>query len=72
MCIRDRFQSTASDPTAGGSIVRYEWDFGDGTVDDKPNVNKAYPVAGTYVVQHTVVDNNGAKGSCTALSIKIQ
>lgn len=57
------FQSTSSDPD--GRIVRYEWDFGDGTGDLKPDVNHAYGPAGTYIVTHIVTDNNGAANSCT-------
>ncbi len=59
------FQSTATD--SDGFIARYEWNFGDGTVDLKPNVNHAYGVAGTYTVLHVVTDNNGAVSApCTA------
>jgi hypothetical protein len=57
------FQSTASDPGTG-RIVRYEWDFGDGTGDLKPDVNHSYGVAGSYTVRHNVTDNNGAQNQC--------
>jgi len=60
------FQSTASDPDQGGRIVRFEWHFGDGVVDDKPNVNHAYGAVGVYTVSHQVTDNNGAQSSCFA------
>ncbi len=56
------FQSSASD--SDGRIVRYEWDFGDGVADDKPNVNHAYGPTGVYKVNHTVTDNNGAQSIC--------
>lgn len=59
-----RFRSTASDPDLGGFIVRYFWDFGDGTQDDKPDVNKAYILPGVYTVQHVVTDNVGAQSLC--------
>lgn len=58
------FQSTSSD-AAPGRIVRYEWDFGDGTGDLKPDTNHAYGPTGTYIVTHIVTDNNGAASSCT-------
>lgn len=58
------FQSTASD--SDGRIVRYEWDFGDTVVDTRPDVNHAYGLAGTYRVNHTVTDNNGAQAICFA------
>jgi bacillopeptidase F len=64
------FQSTSSD-TPPGRIVRYEWDFGDGTGDLKPDVNHSYGIAGTYSVFHTVTDNNGAIDTCSrAFTIK--
>lgn len=58
------FQSTASD--TDGRIVRYEWDFGDGTVDLSPDVNHAYAKTGTYRVNHSVTDNNGSQAICFA------
>ena len=60
------FQSASSDPDLGGRIVRYEWAFGDGVFDEKPNVNHAFGIAGTYKVTHAVTDNNGAQSQCFA------
>ncbi len=58
------FQDTSSDPD--GVIVRYEWDFGDGSDrEDKPDVNHAF-ASGTYDVIHIVTDNNGAQTACSA------
>jgi hypothetical protein len=54
------FQSTSSDAPPG-RIVRYEWDFGDGTGDLKPDTNHAYGLPGTYIVSHSATDNNGAQ-----------
>lgn len=59
------FQSTASDAD-GDAIIRYEWDFGDGTKDDKPDVGKVYRQAGTYTVIHVCTDVKGAQGAFTA------
>jgi hypothetical protein len=59
------FQDTSSDPNKGGVIIRYQWNFGDGTIgDDSPDVNHAYAVAGTYTVTHVVTDNLGVSGTC--------
>jgi hypothetical protein len=56
------FQSTSTDED--GFIVRYAWDFGDGTRDDKPDVVHIYRSAGTYTVFHKVTDNNGGEDTC--------
>lgn len=43
-------------------IVQYDWDFGDGTQvsGSDANVQHEYEVAGTYLVELTVHDENGA------------
>lgn len=56
------FQSTSSD--SDGVIVRYEWDFADGTTDDVPDVNHAWAFPGTYTVLHTVTDDDGGQTAC--------
>lgn len=62
-----RFSSTAAD--ADGYITRYEWYFGDGTsstgAEGLIDVQKPYPLAGTYTVTHIVTDNVGAQTGCT-------
>lgn len=58
------FQSTSSDPD--GSIVRYEWDFGDGVREDKPDVTHRYSLPGDYTVVHVVTDNGGLQQACQA------
>lgn len=45
-----------------GVIVRYEWDFGDGMRDDKPDVNHAFLFPGVYTVTLVVTDDEGAQG----------
>jgi len=57
------YQSTSSD--SDGTIVRYEWDFGDGTSEDEPDGTKAYTTAGDYTITHTVVDDAGGSTSCS-------
>jgi len=46
-----------------GSIVAWQWDFGDGNVASGEVVQHAYSVAGTYKVTLTVTDNDGASRS---------
>jgi PKD repeat protein len=59
------FDSTSSD--IDGEIIRYEWDFGNGTGGTSPDVATVYRTAGTYTVGHQVTDNNGAQSSCFAV-----
>ncbi|UCH75017.1 MAG: PKD domain-containing protein, partial [Rhodospirillales bacterium] len=50
--------SGSSDPD--GTIVAYEWDFGDGGTGTGVNPSHAYDAAGTYTVSLTVTDDDGA------------
>ena len=59
------FQSTSSDPD--GTIVRYEWDFGNGTRSDHSDVNASYRLPGSYTVTHVVTDDDGAQDACAAI-----
>ncbi len=43
-----------------GSIVSYQWDFGDGKKADGPLVQHVYQGAGKYNVSLTVIDDKGA------------
>jgi formylglycine-generating enzyme required for sulfatase activity len=52
------FQGSGSD--TDGSIVSYEWDFGDGSsTSTQQNPSHTYSSAGTYTVTLTVEDNDG-------------
>ena len=54
--------SSSTDPD--GTIVTYDWDFGDGTTHGSgATVNHQYASAGLYTVTLTVTDNQGATGS---------
>jgi len=53
--------SASTDPD--GSIVSYEWDFGDGAKASGEVVTHAYSSAGNYTVILTVTDNEGEKNS---------
>jgi DNA-binding beta-propeller fold protein YncE len=52
--------SSAADPD--GSIVRYDWDFGDGTLlpNGGPAPTHVYTRPGTYIARLSVTDNEGA------------
>ena len=56
------FHSTSSDPD--GVIIRYEWNFGDGTTGDAPDTAKVYTTPGSYTVTHSVIDDDGGRSSC--------
>jgi hypothetical protein len=59
------FQSSSFD-RENGTIVRYEWFFGDGTSPDYfPQVAHVYRFPGNYVVTHVVTDDDGAQSACT-------
>jgi len=59
------FQSTGSD--VDGTIVRYEYFFGDGTpVDYHPDTNHVFRFPGTYTVTHVCTDDDGGQGASSA------
>ncbi len=64
------FQTTSTDTADEtgrvGFIVRYEWDYGDGSPrDDKPDTSHFYALSGVYTVTHRVTDDNGAEAVAT-------
>jgi PKD repeat protein len=46
-----------------GSIVSWDWNFGDGWSSNGQNPNHMYEYAGTYEVSLTVIDDDGASHS---------
>ena len=65
-----RFDASASyDPD--GSIARYEWSFGDGSIATGRTINHTYRSAGSYNVTLTVTDNRGAT-SAVSRTINVQ
>jgi PKD repeat protein len=48
-----------------GTIVSWNWDFGDKTTDTTKNPSHTYAFAGTYQVALSVTDNGGKTGSIT-------
>src|SRR5437870_12473773 len=45
-----------------GSIVAYEWDFGDGRTAQGASVDHVYEANGTFTVHLVDMDNHGAQG----------
>ena len=57
------FSSTGSSD-ADGSIVAYEWNFGDGSpVATTPSATHTYTAPGTYTATLKVTDNSGLSGA---------
>jgi len=55
--------SASSDPD--GTIVSYDWTFGDGGTASGAKPTHAYSTAGTYTVTLTVTDDTGRKATAT-------
>ena len=55
--------SQSSDPD--GSIVRYDWNFGDGTIGTGPSVQHTYTDAALYTMSLQVIDNIGGTATIT-------
>ena len=56
-----QFNATSSNDGDGGTIARYDWDFGDGTTlaDGGPSPTHVYAQAGNFQVTLTVTDDEG-------------
>jgi len=63
--INQTVEFDATESTDDGSIVSYNWDFGDGEVasETDPLTSHAYGEGGTYIVLLTVTDNDLLNGT---------
>jgi PKD repeat protein len=57
------FTDTSSDPD--GTVVAWNWDFGDGNTSTQQDPSHTYAAAGDYAVTLTVADNDGETGTAT-------
>jgi PKD repeat protein len=57
------FQDTSTD--SNGTLVSWQWDFGDGTQSSIQNPSHSYASAGPYVVKLTVTDNESGSNAVT-------
>jgi DNA/RNA endonuclease G (NUC1) len=57
--------SAAASVDPNGSIVSYDWDFGDGTAASGVAVNHVFAQDGVFVVRVTTTDNDGLTGTAS-------
>ncbi|MDH4396627.1 MAG: PKD domain-containing protein [Limnobacter sp.] len=62
--------SAAGSSDANGSIVSYDWDFGDGTTGTGATVSKTYNAAGDFTAALVVTDNGGLRSGQSTTAIK--
>jgi len=63
------FTDTSTDPD--GTIVSWQWTFGDGASSNQQNPTHTYANNGTYYIYLVVIDNDGAKSDMAGCQIKI-
>lgn len=57
--------SASVDPTPGGGIQSYAWDFGDGSTAAGATASHTYATGGTYLVTLTVINDAGLSATTT-------
>ena len=55
------FTDGSSDPD--GTVVAWNWDFGDGAISTQQNPSHVYSAGGSYPVKLRVTDNDNAQSS---------
>lgn len=66
--LRVAFKSVSSDPD--GTVVKTQWDFGDGEQAEGLEVEHVFVNEGSFEVELTVIDDDGASGSASR-SLKV-
>jgi PKD repeat protein len=64
--------SSAGSYDPDGTIVAYDWDFGDGTFSSLDSPVKSYSTPGTYTASLVVVDNSGLSSVADTVTIIVQ
>lgn len=59
------FSGSGSDPD--GTIISYNWNFGDGTTSTEQNTSHTFQSDNTYTVSFTIEDNDGGKTTKTLI-----
>ena len=59
------FTDTSSD--SDGTVVSWYWEFGDGATSNEQNPKHIYPDDGTYLINLTVTDDDGATNGVTKI-----
>jgi PKD repeat protein len=54
------FEVAASDTPSDESLLKFAWDFGDGSFGDGYSITHSFTTEGTYTVKITVTDDDGA------------
>jgi gliding motility-associated-like protein len=73
-CVGKTLTFIDSSSIATGSIVKWYWDYGDGSVDTvttNASRTKAYTITGNYTVSLTVENNTGCKSIAFAKTITV-
>ncbi|MCB9387232.1 MAG: PKD domain-containing protein [Microthrixaceae bacterium] len=62
---------SAGSTDSDGTIVSYEWDFGDGNTSTDPSASHIYDVSGVYAVTLTVTDDDGASAVDSTIGVTV-
>ncbi len=64
-CTGSSVNFTNTSTYTGGTIVSWDWDFGDNLTSSIQNPTHIYSTAGTFIVKLIVTSNTGSKGTIT-------